>query len=603
MQLAAWDSRATRLAWLGLQADGFIDAAAAARAAPRRRTRRPGAGHLGVDHRGVGTGLPAAGRRTGLSRRLRTRTLNTPHAVTAFVQQALGCRARRHGVHRLFVQRQGAGGGRALAAPGSGGCRGGGPAWTCCAQPAVRLSGAGPAGQRSPAAPSTPRARASASARPPPLHCCNAARDALQLAGHGEANDAHHMSSPHPQGAGRRAGAGRCAGARRHQRRGGGLPQPARHGQRRQRRQVEAALVARRYAPTVHACATKGLTGHTMGAAGIAGSADLPAGAAARAAARQRAPRPPPTRLWGRLSPSSWQASIRAAAGAVAASHSFGFGGNNCVLVLGMLTNRGALHVQGAGQLDAHAGRLAHAGAGAAQRINAAADAAPQRPSAHAAGANERRRAPDSVLMALQVAQQACGAGHDPAALASVFTSAHGDLADRRRAVPHAGRQPAGCCRRRAFTTRCTTPPRATGRSPATATAASTALAAGRTALPPAAGSRLTQCAADERPCCWWPATPRPWAAAVGQPQPRPAGAGAGAGARSPGRRAALDWHAGPGRCAGPAAQHQRRKPAAVANASWPTRLPLFEALADSASRHALPLSALGPGAGAEPAG
>lgn len=42
---------------------------------------------------------------------------------------------------------------------------------------------------------------------------------------------------------------------------------------------------------------------------------------------------------------------------------------------------------------------------------------------------NERRRAPDSVLMALQVAETACTmAGVDPGRVASVFTSAHGDL-------------------------------------------------------------------------------------------------------------------------------------------------------------------------------
>lgn len=44
--------------------------------------------------------------------------------------------------------------------------------------------------------------------------------------------------------------------------------------------------------------------------------------------------------------------------------------------------------------------------------------------------ANERRRAPDAVLMALTVAQAACAdAGVDPSAVASVFASAHGDLA------------------------------------------------------------------------------------------------------------------------------------------------------------------------------
>jgi hypothetical protein len=57
------------------------------------------------------------------------------------------------------------------------------------------------------------------------------------------------------------------------------------------------------------------------------------------------------------------------------------------------------------------------------------ADAAPQRPSPSLLAANERRRAPDSVLMALQVAQEAVAAsGHDAAGLASVFASAHGDL-------------------------------------------------------------------------------------------------------------------------------------------------------------------------------
>lgn len=44
--------------------------------------------------------------------------------------------------------------------------------------------------------------------------------------------------------------------------------------------------------------------------------------------------------------------------------------------------------------------------------------------------ANERRRAPDAVLMALQAAKEACAAaGADPATLPTVFASAHGDLA------------------------------------------------------------------------------------------------------------------------------------------------------------------------------
>lgn len=52
------------------------------------------------------------------------------------------------------------------------------------------------------------------------------------------------------------------------------------------------------------------------------------------------------------------------------------------------------------------------------------------RPAPAGLSANERRRAPDSVLMALQVAEAACAAaGADAATLPSVFTSAHGDLA------------------------------------------------------------------------------------------------------------------------------------------------------------------------------
>lgn len=55
---------------------------------------------------------------------------------------------------------------------------------------------------------------------------------------------------------------------------------------------------------------------------------------------------------------------------------------------------------------------------------------APAKPSPQLLAPNERRRAPDSVALALDVAQAACTmAGRDPALLASVFASMHGDLA------------------------------------------------------------------------------------------------------------------------------------------------------------------------------
>jgi Beta-ketoacyl synthase, N-terminal domain len=57
------------------------------------------------------------------------------------------------------------------------------------------------------------------------------------------------------------------------------------------------------------------------------------------------------------------------------------------------------------------------------------APALPRRPAPTLLAPAERRRAPDSVALALEVAQRAVDAsGHAGAALASVFTSAHGDL-------------------------------------------------------------------------------------------------------------------------------------------------------------------------------
>jgi hypothetical protein len=55
---------------------------------------------------------------------------------------------------------------------------------------------------------------------------------------------------------------------------------------------------------------------------------------------------------------------------------------------------------------------------------------APKRPSPQLLPPNERRRAPETVAVALEVALAACAAAErEPAALPSVFASAHGDLA------------------------------------------------------------------------------------------------------------------------------------------------------------------------------
>jgi len=57
-------------------------------------------------------------------------------------------------------------------------------------------------------------------------------------------------------------------------------------------------------------------------------------------------------------------------------------------------------------------------------------DTAPTRPSPQLLAPNERRRAPETVAVALEVALAACtAAGRDPASLPSVFASTHGELA------------------------------------------------------------------------------------------------------------------------------------------------------------------------------
>ena len=151
----------------------------------------------------------------------------------------------------------------------------------------------------------------------------------LRLLGYGESSDAHHMSTPHPEGLGAeralddalaRAGLGADA-----------VDHINLHGTASAKNdEVEAALVARRFPARVHASSTKGFTGHTLGAAGIVE-------AAASLLAIETGFLPGTVNSTGldavcgpqiRLRPA--QADVR-----VALSNSFGFGGSNCVLVFG----------------------------------------------------------------------------------------------------------------------------------------------------------------------------------------------------------------------------------------------------------------------------
>ncbi|MDI9238304.1 beta-ketoacyl-[acyl-carrier-protein] synthase family protein [Lysobacter sp. LF1] len=151
----------------------------------------------------------------------------------------------------------------------------------------------------------------------------------LQLRGYGESSDAHHMSSPHPEGLGAlmamrdalaRAGvdAADIGYLNLH-----GTATPANDS-------IEAAAVATLFPDTLHASSTKGWTGHTLGAAGIVESlialialehGELPG------TLNSQTPDPacgPQIRF------APQRADIR-----YAMNNSFGFGGNNCSLVFG----------------------------------------------------------------------------------------------------------------------------------------------------------------------------------------------------------------------------------------------------------------------------
>ncbi len=155
------------------------------------------------------------------------------------------------------------------------------------------------------------------------------AGDGLALLGYGESSDAHHMSTPHPEGLGAEralddalARAGVDASEIDHI----NLHGTASH----KNDEVEAALVARRFPARTHAVSTKGFTGHTLGAAGI-----VEAAASLLAIEHGFLPGMAGTRT---LDPACGpQIRIEPARGEVrlALSNSFGFGGNNCVLVLG----------------------------------------------------------------------------------------------------------------------------------------------------------------------------------------------------------------------------------------------------------------------------
>jgi 3-oxoacyl-[acyl-carrier-protein] synthase I len=150
--------------------------------------------------------------------------------------------------------------------------------------------------------------------------------DGPLLVGYGESSDAHHMSSPHPEGVGARLAiqdALARANLAAEQ-----IDYINLHGTAsRKNDEVEAAVVAALFPETTFASSTKGWTGHTLGAAGM-----LEAAMCWLALESGEMPGTLNTETLDPFCGPQIQCANQRRSAHHALSFSFGFGGSNCVL-------------------------------------------------------------------------------------------------------------------------------------------------------------------------------------------------------------------------------------------------------------------------------
>ena len=330
--LAAFDCRNNRLAWLGLNQDGFLDSA---RAAIARFGATRVALILGTSTASIGATeqgyreLDAAG---NFPPALREPTLHNPNSLVHFVQQALGLRGPCVTVStacsssaKVFAQAE-----RMLRAGIVDAAIVGGVDSLCDSV----LYGFGSLELVSPE-PCRPfdAARRGISIGEAAgfalLQLAQDADEAPRLLGYGESSDAFHMSSPHPEGLGARlaidaalARAGIAAGD---------IDYINLHGTASQKNdEVEAALIADMFPAHTTASSTKGWTGHTLGAAGI-----VEAVVSLIALEHGFVPGILNSTELDRLCGPQIHLENRMRPLRHVLSNSFGFGGNNCVLAFG----------------------------------------------------------------------------------------------------------------------------------------------------------------------------------------------------------------------------------------------------------------------------
>jgi 3-oxoacyl-[acyl-carrier-protein] synthase-1 len=328
--LAHWDCRNNRLAWLGLQQDGLMDAIAGA-------IEHHGAARVGLI---LGTSTASIGATEDAYRRLdhgrfpedlQRPEIHTPHSLAAFVADATGIAGPTLTIStacsssaKVFASAE-----RLIRLGLADAALVGGVDTLCDSVlfgfHSLELVSAQACRPFDAQRDGISIGEAAAFAL---LERVDVAPRAPRLLGHGESSDAHHMSTPHPEGRGAqaalddalaRAGIGADA-----------VGYVNLHGTATPKNdEVEAKLLLR-FATRTRASSTKGFTGHTLGAAGA-----LEAVFALLAIEHGFVPPNlgcndpmPEAAPWLALQPSPQRVDI-------ALSNSFGFGGNNACLVFG----------------------------------------------------------------------------------------------------------------------------------------------------------------------------------------------------------------------------------------------------------------------------
>ncbi len=334
-QWATSDCRNNRLAWLGATADGFADAVAAACA---RHGAHRVALVLGTSTASIGASEEAyatLGADGLFPQALRHAELHTPHSTGHFLAAALGIDGPSVTVStacsssaKVFAQAE-----RMLRLGLVDAAMVGG-ADTLCGSVlfgfgSLELVSRQPCRPFDTARDGISLGEAAGFALLERADAPGASGARAWLLGHGESSDAHHMSSPHPEGLGARLALEAALGRARLA--PGDVDYINLHGTASQMNdRVEAAVVAAMFPAHVGASSTKGWTGHTLGAAGIVEavvcllaleSGFRPGTLNARTLDPACGPQ---LRLAGE------RARTR-----VALTQSFGFGGNNCVLAFG----------------------------------------------------------------------------------------------------------------------------------------------------------------------------------------------------------------------------------------------------------------------------